>query len=367
MTGTIRLTALMAFAAPTLALAEEFNLDALIAAAKTEPPITVYDSTGKIKDMAEAFSARYGIEATGEKVSANSQFEMIIREGQAKNVLGDVVMITDAPGAIAQLIPQGFVESWLPPDTAAVIPESFQNPLTVTTNANVWAYNTEVYDACPVSNIWQLTEPDWSQRVAFTDPLNKSSYTDWFSQLESHHDDAVRQAYAELYGKPLETDYDSATKAWVAALAANGPLLTDGDDAVSEAVGVRGQEKPFLGLMSSAKFRDVADKDHAMAICDTMQPWVGWTYSKLALIATGTDSPNAAKLFVHYVLTEEGIAPQVQDGKMPTNTTIGLPADEPSGIAAVWDRLLPYDSATGLDDFDSRQDWQDFWRINYKR
>jgi iron(III) transport system substrate-binding protein len=366
-TGPIRLAALMACAVPTLALAEDVNLDALIAAAKTEPPITVYDSTGKIKDMAEAFSAKYGIKATGEKVSANSQFEMIIREGQAKNVLGDVVMITDAPGAIAQLIPQGFVESWLPPDMAAVIPESFQNPLTVTTNANVWAYNTEAYDACPVSNIWQLTEPDWNQRVAFTDPLNKSSYTDWFSQLESHHDDAVRQAYADLYGKPLETDFDSATKAWVAALAANGPLLTDGDDAVSEAVGVRGQEKPFLGLMSSAKFRDVADKDHAMAICDTLQPWVGWTYSKLALIATGTDSPNAAKLFVHYVLTEEGIAPQVQDGKMPTNTTIGLPADEPSGIAAVWDRLLPYDSATGLADFDSRQDWQDFWRVNYKR
>ncbi|MCB1091870.1 MAG: ABC transporter substrate-binding protein, partial [Verrucomicrobiae bacterium] len=74
----------LALAAP--ALAGEFSLDALIAAARTEPPITVYDSTGKIVDMAEAFTAKYGVTAVGQKVSANSQLEMLIREHQAGNV-----------------------------------------------------------------------------------------------------------------------------------------------------------------------------------------------------------------------------------------------------------------------------------------
>lgn len=68
-------------------LAEEnFSLDALIEAARKEPPITVYDSTGKIVDMAKAFSKKYGVQATGIKVSAAAQFEQIIREAQAGNV-----------------------------------------------------------------------------------------------------------------------------------------------------------------------------------------------------------------------------------------------------------------------------------------
>eukprot|EP01034_Spumella_vulgaris_P012637 gene12637-16094_t len=90
--------------------ADGLDLDALIAAAKTEKPINVYDSTGKIVEMAEGFTAKYGVKATGVKVSANSQLEMIIRESQAGNVQGDVALITDAPAALAQLLPQEFVE-----------------------------------------------------------------------------------------------------------------------------------------------------------------------------------------------------------------------------------------------------------------
>src|SRR3954471_21586891 len=117
------------------------DLNALIAAAKQEKPINVYDSTGKIVEIANAFTAKYGVKAIGIKVSAASQLEMIIREGRANNVRGDVVLITDAPAALAQLLPQGFVESWLPPDMAGKIPAEFQKPLAISTNANVWAYN----------------------------------------------------------------------------------------------------------------------------------------------------------------------------------------------------------------------------------
>ena len=349
------------------ATAQEFDLDALIEAAKSEPPLTIYDSTGKIVDMAKNFSAKYGVEAIGQKVSANSQLEMIIREAQAGNVQGDVALITDTPAALAQLLPQGFVESWLPPDLAETIPATFQDPLAISTNANVWTYNTEVYDSCPVSNIWALTEPEWKGKVAFVDPLTKGTYTDWFNQMASHGDAAMRDAYKAHFGTELVTDEESASAAWVKAFAANGPLITEGDDPVSEAVGAPGQAEPFFGLMSSAKYRDNADKGYKLGLCADMGPWPGWTYTKLGLIASGSDSPNAAKLFIHYVMTEEGIMPQMQDGKMPTSTAIKLPDDEPSGLADVMDKLFPYDASTGLDDWDSRQDWQDFWRIHYTR
>jgi iron(III) transport system substrate-binding protein len=346
---------------------EHFDLDALIEAARAEAPITIYDSTGKIVDMAEAFSARYGIPVTGVKVSATAQFEQITREAQAGNIQGDVALITDTPAAVAQLMPQGYVESWLPPDMKEKIPAQFHDPLAITTNANVFAYNTEAHESCPVSNIWQLTDPEWEGRFAMVDPLTKGTYPDWFNQMETYGDAQMAQAYEDYYGKPLETDQQSATAAWVVALAQSGPLITDGDDAVSQAVGVRGQENPFFGLMSSAKFRDNSDAGYALGLCTDLRPWVGWSYTKLGLIASGTGSPNLARLFIHYTLTEEGIMPQMVDGKIPTNSDVSMPADEPSGIMDVADLVFGYDSATALDDWDARQDWQDLWRINFSR
>lgn len=339
----------------------------MIAAAKKEKPITVYDSTGKIVEMAKNFAAKYGLSAEGSKVKASAQLEMIIREARANNIQGDVSIVSDAPAAMAQLIPQGFAESWLPPDLAKNIPAEYQDPLTVVTSANVWSYNTALFDKCPVDNIWELTEPKWKGKVAMQDPLGKASYVDWFNQMAKHGDDKVAAAYKERYGKDLQTDEASATAAWVKALAANAPLLTDADAAAADAVGAPGQSQPFMGLISSAKFRDNADSGMKLGLCKDLKPWLGWLYPGVGLITKGTDSPNAARLFIHYVMTAEGIAPQAIDGKMSTNKDVSLPADEPSGIGAVLDQLLPYNMATSLDDWDARETWQDFWRMNYQK
>jgi iron(III) transport system substrate-binding protein len=366
--GRLLLTAaVLAGLGATAQAQEPFDLDALVAAAKKEKPITVYDSTGKIVEMAENFAKKYGLSAEGSKVKATAQLEMIIREARANNIQGDVSIISDAPAAMAQLIPQGFAESWLPPDLADKIPAEYQAPLTVVNSANVWAYNTELFDKCPVSNIWELTEPKWKGKVAMQDPLGKASYVDWFNQMAKHGDDKIAAAYKDFYGKDLQTDKESATAAWIKALAANGPLLTDADAAAADAVGAPGQSEPFMGLMSSAKFRDNAEKGMKLGLCKDLKPWLGWLYPGVGLITKGTDSPNASKLFIHYVMTEEGIAPQAADGKMSTNGDVKLPANEPSGIGSVLDQVLPYSMATALDDWDAREDWQDFWRMNYQK
>lgn len=349
------------------ASAEDFDLNALIEAAKKEPPINVYSSTGKIVTQAENFTKKYGVQATGTKANAAAQLEMVIREAQAKNVQADVIQISDVPAGVAQLVPEGFVESWLPPDLADKIPAIYQNPLVVSNEANVWAYNTELNQSCPVKNIWELTEAKWKGKVALQDPLGKASYVDWFNQMSAHADDKVAAAYKELYGKDLVTDEDGATAAWVKALAANGPLLTDADEAAAQAVGAPGQKDSFMGLVSSAKFRNNAEAGAKLGLCTGLKPFAGWMYPSLGFIAKGTDSPNAAKLFIHYLLTEEGIAPQAADGKMSTNIDAKLPADEPSGIGKVVDQIFPYTAASAVEDWDARQDWQDFWRVNYQK
>ncbi|MGO4264161.1 hypothetical protein, partial [Lysobacter sp. TAB13] len=77
--------------------------------------------------------------------------------------------------------------------------------------------------------------------------------------------------------------------------------------------------------------------------------------------------PNTAKLFISYLLTEPGLAPQLVDGKVPTHPKIALPDDEPSGIGRSLDRMMAWDLASSVSDLERRQDWQDLWRVNLRR
>ncbi|WP_347115797.1 hypothetical protein AAHB66_08000 [Leclercia sp. S52] len=88
----------------TLAQAETFDLQKLIAAAKQEQPITVYASTGKIVQQAKAFSEQYGLQAVGVKADAPQIIEIMSREAQAKNVRADVAIVEDAPAGMTQLL-----------------------------------------------------------------------------------------------------------------------------------------------------------------------------------------------------------------------------------------------------------------------
>lgn len=373
--GALALTACSPSSAPPPAedespaqVEEDFDLDALIEAAKQEGPITVVDSTGKINDAAEAFTEKYGIQATGVKMKAYEQAEVAIREGQAGNVTNDVFFMADTPTAVGDLLPRGIVESWFPADMADVVDEQFQSPAVTALDTSVWAYNTEVYgDTCPVNNIWQLTEDEWKGLVTFQDPLLKTDHSYWFNEMEEQDDDKVAAAYEALYGEPLETDEESATAEWVKRLAQNSPILTNSDDDAANSVGAPGQSDPFMGFMSTAKFREVEASGLQLGLCAGMNPWSGRAYSKVALIATGTQSPNAAKLFVHFMFTPEGMEAQLADGKQSTNNTAEAPADEPSGVMDVFDEIYIQDSSVAMSDFDRLQDWQDFWRTNYSR
>lgn len=346
--------------------ADDFNLDALVEAAKKEPPITVYAVTGKIVDTAQAFTAKYGVKANGKKVNEATQVELMIREHQAGNVVGDVSVATDVASAMGELLPQGIVTNWSPPDLATSIPEKLRDPLVVVSDPHVWTYNTEKYDKCPVNNIWQLTEPQWKGKLAMLDLFDKPLYADWFNQIETHHDAEVAKAYEALYGKPLDTSNQTATAAWVKAFAENAPLLSD-SSTVAEAAGAPGQADPFFVITSTAKYRDNQSKGLKLGLCTGVTPFTGFLYPGFGLIAGQTKSPNAAKLFVRYLMTEEGIAPQTADGKISGNSGIGLPADEPSGIARHLGELMAFDATTAAEDLDKRESWQDFWRVNYKK
>jgi len=58
--------------------------------------------------------------------------------------------------------------------------------------------------------------------------------------------------------------------------------------------------------------------------------------------------------------------PMTSDGKLSGNGAVPANPKDISNAAALVDDLTPHIAATGMDDFDLRQDWQGFWRIHYK-
>jgi len=343
----------------------DYSLDKLIEAAKNEGPITVIDATGKIVDMANAFTEKYGIQATGVKMSGQEQEQIILREAQAQNVQTDVFNMSNLPSVTTQIMVLGAGTSWMPADLKEQVPVEYQNPAITSLNPWVWAYNSDVHtDGCPIDNMWALTTEEWRGRVAIPDPLLRNETMFWFNQIATHNDDEMREAYKAFFGEELVTEEDSATAEWVKRLAQNKPSVTRSDSDVGPIIGAPGQEKPFMGFLSTAIFRDAKKNEYGMGVCDGLKPWVGQLTPRVAVIATGTKHPNAAKLFVHFMMSGEGMIPQLGDGKIATNKNAVMPENEASGIINYMDQMHVPNSDTAADDFERLQDWQDFWLVN---
>lgn len=337
-----------------------FDLDALIAAARTEPGITVYDQTTKVADTAKGFAAKYGLEATGVKVELGA-IDKVLEEHRSGNVVGDVVINEDLPAYAVELLGPGVLVNWVPGDMKSSIEPEDQYPLIVHYGPMGWVYNNQTYPSCPVSNIWQLTDEQFDGRVAIADPLSNAKYPYWFNSMALNDDAALRSAYREHYGAELITDQPDAAHEWVIRLAQNNPKLTGNDEEVSEAVGAPGRQEPSFGPISMAKFRNNAQKGYHLALCDGMKPWALQSFPSAIAYAAKTDSPNAAKLYIHYMLTEEGFGIQLADGKPSANSQVPAPSD-PSGVKDFLDQMAPFRSADLVSDYRSKSEWEDFWR-----
>ncbi|MBB5216611.1 ABC transporter substrate-binding protein [Parapusillimonas granuli] len=343
----------------------EYSLDKLIEAAKKEPPITVVDATGKIKVMAEKFSEKYGIKATGEKISASNQEEILVREAQARNVRRDVFNMSNLPNVTAQFLPQGIAVSWMPPDLKGETPAEYQHPAITSLNVWVWVYNPAVFgDKCPVDNMWALTDQKWKGKISIPDPLLRNETMFWFNQIADNSDATMKKAYEAYFGKPLESKEPTAMAEWVKRFASNKVKVQKSDTDVGPIVGASTAEHPVIGFVSAAIFSHAKHENFPMAVCKEMTPWVGQLTPRVAVIAAGTKSPNAAKLFVHYMMSAEGMLPQMEDGKVSTNRNAKMPESDASGVGKLTEKMYVNNSDTTPDDFKKLQYWRDLWTVS---
>ncbi|MEU4704314.1 ABC transporter substrate-binding protein [Nonomuraea dietziae] len=350
---------------PGASIDANFSLDALVAAAKKESSLTVYDSSGDIEEVAKAFTEKYGIAMEGVKSDTPQTAEKMLREHAADNVTIDAAMYEDGGVLVGQLIPQGVAKTWVPADLKEQIPAENLNPLLALSKATIFAYNTKLSpDGCPVKNVWDLTEPEWAGKLVMQDPLGKPTVLSFLTQLDAHGNQALEQAYQTKYGKALETKEKSAAYEWIKRLSGNKPVLTGSDEDISGAVGAPSATEKKIGFMSISKFRNNEDKGYAQSACEGMQPFVGFSYPKYVAIAAKSRHPNAAKLYVHFIMTEEGVKHEIGEGGISGNATV-KPLVTPPGLSDWKGQLFHTDPKGLLGDLQNRQTVSDFWRLNH--
>ena len=200
-----------------------------------------------------------------------------VEEQKAGAFTGDVWFSSGGADLIGQVLPSGYVWRFVPDSTAAYTPEQYQEPLLFSRfGTSIFAYNSELEETCPISNIWELTQPEWKGRFFIEDPLNDASTLSKLITIASKAD-VMKEAYVALYGTEpvLDADTPDAGWLWLKKFAQNGPTAEPGGDEVDSAFATPGMTDSYMALTSYSNMADVVEGNLAFEPCWGIKPMLG--------------------------------------------------------------------------------------------
>jgi len=318
---------------------EADDWEAIEAAAIQEGKVTVYSNSSGIEDLFEAWEALYPeIEFDG--ADTDGIDTKMQAEQESGNVIGDVWFNSDGHILYGKFLPSQWMWWFVPRDVT--IPELTPDyPFAIARHStDVIGYNPVFHpDGCPMTNIWQLTEPQYYGKFFMEDPVSDVSTMAKVATFVQNAD-AMAQAYQDLYGKPWTEDElavadesgmapEDAGYLWIKKLAYNGVVvLDDGDmvDAAFAGLTLPEGEEPGFGWTGYSSYKDTLAGELNMMPCFDMEPIMGIFKTSFLGIANNAPHPNAAKLFIRFALSEAGYDPWNKIGTYPSVT--GLPVHE---------------------------------------
>jgi iron(III) transport system substrate-binding protein len=313
------------------------TVEELHAQARQEGQVVVYSFTSRIAEVEAAFEAAYpGVDVVATDISATEQIARIQAEAAAGGAGADVAYLSDAPVVLDELLADGLLRNYVPPRLADALPPEYAEPLVASRlSTKTLMYNEEAHpDGPPVTNLWQLTEPQWNGRVVMVDPQVRGDYLDLMTEIVLRSDE-MEAAHQQLRGTPVELGegIGSAGEQWIADLYANGVVLVDDTDNVNAAIGQRGQDAPPVGFTSYSDRRDNEDEGWALQAATGVAPAPGIAFPALLGITRDAPHPAAARLLVDFLMGDDsptggpGFAPFYVPGDYPTRTDVTPPAD----------------------------------------
>lgn len=287
----------------------ELSYDALVEAAKKEGKVVVYGTHSYIEKAAEAFSAKYGIKVEWTHLNETELISKVSGENSSKVAGGaDLVFAQDGARIWGEWVGQDFVYNWKSDRLGALTGNSDMTLSVFEYSCKGFVYNNELTgDTEYLDNIWQLTDPANYGLFSVKDPYAEGVNFNFFTMLTTPKYSALlADAYKEYYGKDIVLTTENAGYEFIKALYGNGIVLGTSDTKISEAVGAKGQSKTWVGLFSMQRFATAADKNLALAMNYDMSPIAGFYYPIYSIITSNAKNLNAAKLFVEFMLSEDG-------------------------------------------------------------
>jgi iron(III) transport system substrate-binding protein len=342
---------------------------AIEAAAKLEGKVTVYANSGGVEDLPDAWYALYpDIELDAQDTDGIDT--KMQAEQESGNVIGDVWFNSDGHILFGKFLPNEWMWWFVPRDVT--IPELTEDyPFAIARHSvDVIGYNNKVYpDGCPITNIWQLTESKYAGKFFMENPASDVSTMAKMATFVQNAD-KMAVAYKNFYGVEWTEDalaekgdagleVTNAGYLWLKKLAYNGVVsLDDGDmvDAAYAGVDLPEGEEPGFGFSGYSSYKDTLKGELNMAPCFGLDPVMGIFKTSFLGIANKAPHPNAAKLFIKFMFTEEGFDPWNKIGTYPAAEGLpthedNLPLDEI--LAQVWemDPIFDWNNVNTVRDF----------------
>lgn len=295
------------------------TVEELYSQALQEDTLIVYTVSTRVTKVKESFEKEYpGLSVEVRDLRSPDLVEAVWSNYNNGGHDCDVVICNDNSGSFCErLVRTGAVVPYLPEDIKEHMREEcVGDTVTFLNEAELLFYNSDIYDKCPISNIWELTEEKYQGKLYVPNPLRSfSTYALFGSILDQS--DLLEEAYISLYGhQPKLGAQNTVAELFLRELSKN-VVYTNSSDEVYEALGTPGGKAEF-GIMVSSKLR-MQDYGYTFEPVYDIEPFCGCRTSFAIMMASGSQNISIAKLFIRYLLGEsdgtgEGYKPFITKG-----------------------------------------------------
>jgi iron(III) transport system substrate-binding protein len=273
--------------------------------AKQEGEVIIYSASSRMAKVAKTFNIDFPeIKVTSFDLGSVKSIEKTVREQDANLFNADLVTTGGSGQVIYELLNKHRIVNFVPDQYMDRIPAANRDPLLVRIlEANVFMYNAEVYPTPPVKNVWEITEAKWKGKLTLKDPLASLSNFMGIATLVQNAD-AMAAAYKRHAGKDVELHegVPNAGYEFLYRLLHNDPVILKSGSKAAAASGKKGQENPPLFFGPMTYYRYNFTKGYVNALAENLDPVAKLIYPTYVGIARQAPHPNAAKVFIRYLL-----------------------------------------------------------------
>lgn len=326
--------------------------------------IVVYSTSGRINDIQKTFEAKYeGLKLEIFDLKSNVIMDKVIREQEAGLYNADLVLTKEVGGAVQEeMVKEGMLHKYIPPDILETLHEPWRSKALAYVpymGFRTLYYSKAHHDSPPIDNWWDLTEPEWKDRIYMADPLQSPNQMDVFITFVAYADE-MAEAYKEKYGKEIELNgTENAGYEFIQRFVKNVIVVKSASDGMA-AVGKAPLDKPApLAIATIGDMRKLDDNGWNADVIWDLKPRMSPVDEGLVFIAEKAPNVAGAKLLLRWIAGEadgkgEGLAPFSEIGSWMIRKGAPNPNPRPIEKLNVW----PYDSEKM---YQYQEDVVNFW------